>query len=102
MSKTGTVNDNEWLLVGMRFLSKDAFVGYLALKRQIVKYALGKVESVRVTRSGLILIHFISEEQRKIAVGLKRIWTTEVLCFELRSRDTHQKSNLWGDDGCSG
>lgn len=43
-------------------------------------------ESVRVTRRGLILINCISEEQRKIAVGLKRIQTTEVLCFELWSR----------------
>jgi hypothetical protein len=53
---------------------------------EVVKFALEKVESVRVPRGGLILIHCIYEEQRKIAVGLKRIRTTEDLCFEHRSR----------------
>ena len=33
-----------------------------------------------------MLINLISEEQGKIAVSLKRIQTTEVLCFELRNR----------------
>jgi hypothetical protein len=39
---------------------------------KMVKYALGKVESVRVIKSGLILSNCISEEQRKIAVGFKK------------------------------
>ena len=38
-----------------------------------------------MTRSGLILMNSISEEQRKIALSHKRI-RTEVLCFELGSR----------------
>ena len=63
------------------FFSKDAKVGNPFEVSKMVKYALGKVESVRVTRRGLILINCISEEQRKIAVSLKRIRTTEVLCF---------------------
>lgn len=50
---------------------------------KMVKHAL--VESIKVTRSGLILIDCASEEQRKTAVGLKRIHTTEVSCFKLQS-----------------
>ena len=42
-------------------LSKDEDVGDLFDVLKMVKYALGKVESIRVTRSGLILIHCISE-----------------------------------------
>jgi hypothetical protein len=44
------------------------------------------VEFIRVARNGLILMNYISEEQRKIAVGLKSIQTAEVSCFELQSR----------------
>ena len=43
------------------------------------------VGSIRVTRSGLVLINCVSEEQRKKALGITRVWTSDVLSFELRS-----------------
>ena len=64
LSKIGVedtcVMDNELLLVGMRLLSKDAYVGNPFDVSEMGKYALGKVESVRVARSGVILINCIS------------------------------------------
>ena len=79
----------------MHLLSEDAYVGNPFEELKMVKYALGKVESVRVTRSGLILIRCICEEQRKFAVGFKTTRTTEVSCFELGSR-TPVRGVIWG------
>lgn len=39
-----------------------------------------------MTRSGLVLINCVSEEQMKSALGITKILTSEVKCFELRSR----------------
>ena len=44
-----------------------------------VKKAVGKVVSIKVTRSGLVLVNCVDEEQKNLALDLPR-------CIDLRSR----------------
>jgi ribosome biogenesis protein Tsr3 len=46
-----------------------------------VKKAVGKVDSIKVTRSGLVLVNCVDEEQKKRAMDLAKLHTSEVPVF---------------------
>lgn len=48
---------------------------------KMVERGVGKVESVRVTRSGLVLIFCVSSDQRKSVLAIRQIHDHAVLCL---------------------
>ena len=51
-----------------------------------MKTDLGAVESVRVTRSGLVKVVCVSAGQREQALCVKRMWARDVNYFALKKR----------------
>jgi hypothetical protein len=51
-----------------------------------VKTELGTVESVRVTRSGLVIVVCVFAGQREKALGIKRMGARNVNYFALKKR----------------
>ena len=66
--KRAKVGNEQQFRVGVGIISKDVFVGDLLTVSKMVKDELGKVESVRVTRSGMILIVCQQRKRRKLCV----------------------------------
>lgn len=65
------VNEHRFL-VGVRFTSNNAFFGEIHFEvSRMVKYALGKVELVRETRSGFVLTSSVPE--RAEGKGIKAL-----------------------------
>lgn len=56
------------------------------MRSKDIEDALGKVESVRVTRSGFALILRASEEQKDKALLLHKLVTSEVESINFQSR----------------
>jgi hypothetical protein len=50
-----------------------------------VKKAVGNVDSIKVTRSELVLVNCVDEEQ-KHALEVAKLSTSEVTCIDLQSR----------------
>ena len=83
-------NEEESVTVVVKFMEKvdscllaDPFVVSWQVKKE-----LGHVESVRVTRSGLMIIACVSVGQRKNALEVKRMGARKVNCFVLKKRAT--------------
>ena len=81
-------DEEESVTVGVKFMEKvdscllaDPFV----VSRWVEK-ELGHVESVRVTRSGLVIIVCVSVGQWKNALEVKRMGARKVNCFLLKKR----------------
>ena len=62
-------------------LLADPFVVSLWVEKE-----LGNVESVRVTRRGLVIIVCVSVGQRENALGIQRMGARKVNCFFLKKR----------------
>lgn len=72
------VNEHRFL-GGVRFTNNNAFFWEIHFEvSRMVKDALGKVESVRVTRSGFVLISCVLKEQKEKALWLYKLLTYEV------------------------
>ena len=67
-------------------MDKDVYFGNPFEVTRMVKAALGKVDAVKVTRSGMVLILWVSKEQKECALRLAKITTHEVNSFDFRSR----------------
>ena len=52
----------------------------------MVKDALGEVESVRLAKSGMMLISWLSKEESEKALWLCKLLTHEVASYDYRSR----------------
>ncbi|KAK6295269.1 hypothetical protein J4Q44_G00344950, partial [Coregonus suidteri] len=60
--------DNASFLVGLQFMSKDVFLGNPFAVTKMVKDALREVESVRVNKSGIMLMSSVSKEPKEKAL----------------------------------
>jgi hypothetical protein len=56
------------LFVGVCFLDKDVYLGNPFEVTSMVKKAFGKVDAVKVTRSGMLLISCVFREQNECAL----------------------------------
>ena len=66
--KKAKVGNEQQFSVGVGIISKDVFVGDPLTVSKMVKDELGKVESVRVTRSGMMPIVWQQRKRRKLCV----------------------------------
>jgi hypothetical protein len=57
----------------------------------MVKKVLGKVDAVKVTRNGMVLISCVSEEQKECA-----LWLAELLKHEVNSCDFQSRAPVKG------
>jgi hypothetical protein len=62
---------------------------------------LGAVESVKVTRSGLVIIVCVSAGQRERVLRITRMGTRAMTCFALKN-GTIKINYFWGSCKCEG
>lgn len=63
-------SNNALFLVGVSFMDKDVFLGDPFAFKEMVEDPLGKVVSIKVTRSGMVLIYCVRRTKGKCIVSL--------------------------------
>lgn len=84
VGRTKVRNDQEFM-VKVRFTSKNDFLGDPFAVSKLIKEELDKVELVRVTRSGMMLISCVKAQKEK-ALLLYKMLTYDVGSYDCQSR----------------
>lgn len=77
VNEDGHRSNNASFLVGIHFMGKDVFLGDPFAVKEMVEDALRKVESIKVTRSGRVLMYCMSRRTKGKCIVSGNYWSVK-------------------------